>query len=615
MAKKELNEDLLAGGSLSAEDKNAGKEAKKQAKAEKVKAKNDAKRAKIKAELDELKAKKAGETDEKKIEELNASIKKLSDKYSAVGSTTGLGISKNTAKIIQSVVCVVIVIALLAAYVCTGAVRKGFISYTGLPAKAFTAVTVTNGTQKANVKVETYNFYFATTYNSISSQQSTYEQYGLDLSQVGLDVNLDEPLAKQDYTDKDNKTITWAEHLHNMVIESIENTYTFYLAAVEANGGKDPEITDEQKEELDELLKNYEEQANKYGFTLSGYLVAAMGKGVTEKVLTREVTRQYIAENYQNSLTSDVEAKNYTADDIKKYKDENLDSLKTVDIRLFECSSEDDAKAFKKALKADGSNFADLCVKYSSEAYEKVAYEEDGYSTMLGVNKAVLQNGGYAIGTADEHDHEGEEEGHEHTYAGLDWLFDKSRKAGDSYQEGTSVVYVLAPASLSKRTTVNVRHILIKPLADSDDQSAATDKDWTAAFDSAKSILNEWKSGDKTDASFAELAKKNSQDTGSAENGGLYENVVTGQMVNPFSTWCFDNSRKAGDTAIVRSQFGYHVMYFVKANDEKIWEYNAKQALSSSDGSSQIEKLKEDYTAKVNWFGSRYFEKDTDISN
>lgn len=34
-------------------------------------------------------------------------------------------------------------------------------------------------------------------------------------------------------------------------------------------------------------------------------------------------------------------------------------------------------------------------------------------------------------------------------------------------------------------------------------------------------------------------------------------------MVNSFSAWCFDSSRKAGDTAIVKSDFGYHIMYFV----------------------------------------------------
>ena len=33
-------------------------------------------------------------------------------------------------------------------------------------------------------------------------------------------------------------------------------------------------------------------------------------------------------------------------------------------------------------------------------------------------------------------------------------------------------------------------------------------------------------------------------------------------MVEPFETWCFDESHKVGDTGIVESTYGYHVMYF-----------------------------------------------------
>ncbi|MDE5974177.1 MAG: peptidyl-prolyl cis-trans isomerase, partial [Eubacterium sp.] len=159
-------------------------------------------------------------------------------------------------------------------------------------------------------------------------------------------------------------------------------------------------------------------------------------------------------------------------------------------------------------------------------------------------------------------------------------------------------------------------HILIAPET-TDDAAVtdATDEQWKAAYSKAEEILNNWKSGDATEDSFAALAKENTTDTGSKDNGGLYEGVVPGEMVNPFSAWCFDSGRKAGDTGIVRSAYGYHIMYFVGTTGEKVWEYNAKKALASADGASQSEKLEEEYTLKVNWFGSRYFEKDVDIDN
>lgn len=618
MAKKQLDEDLLTGGSLNTEkDKQAKKDEKLAKKKSKAKEKNEQKRSALKAEIDALKEAKADETDEKKLEKLDAKIKKLSDKYSAVGSTPAGKIPQKTAKVIKSVVCVVVIVALLVTYVATGAVRKGFIASLSIPAQYFTGLTVSNGENTAKIKVSTYNFYFATLYNSMLSQQSQYEQYGIDLADAGMDVDFDKKLSQQTYTDPDTEeTMGWDEHMHDLVVDSIESTYTYYLAAVEANGGEDPEITDDQKTEINDTLDSYEETASGYGYTLSGYLVQAMGKGVTESVFRTETTRQYIAQNYQEELSSGTEDTTYTEDDINAYKDEHLEDLQSVDIKIFECSSEDDAKAFSESLAADGSNFAELCTEYASSDFDKKAYADEGYSTELGMTRSALQSRGYAIATADAHEHEDGEEhsdDEELTYSGLDWLFSSDRQAGDIYQYSTSVVYVIAPASLSDRNTVNVRHILIAPETDEEDADAttATDEQWTAAYDQARELLASW---DGTEDGFAALATENSTDTGSTENGGLYEDVVTGQMVNSFSTWCFDDSRKAGDTGIVRSEYGYHIMYFVGENDQKIWQYNAEQALLSEDSASAAEALEDEYTIKENWFGSRYFQKDVDIS-
>ena len=54
-------------------------------------------------------------------------------------------------------------------------------------------------------------------------------------------------------------------------------------------------------------------------------------------------------------------------------------------------------------------------------------------------------------------------------------------------------------------------------------------------------------------------------------------------------------------------------MYFEKKTDTPAWQYTAQQALASDDSSKDTEKLEDSYEVKVNWLGSRYFEKDTDI--
>ena len=84
-------------------------------------------------------------------------------------------------------------------------------------------------------------------------------------------------------------------------------------------------------------------------------------------------------------------------------------------------------------------------------------------------------------------------------------------------------------------------------------------------------------------------------------------------MVNSFGTWCFDSSRKSGDVEIVQSDYGYHIIYFVKQTKTLAWKYTAQQAMASSDSETETEALEKSYSIKEHWFGSRYFEIDTDI--
>ena len=97
-----------------------------------------------------------------------------------------------------------------------------------------------------------------------------------------------------------------------------------------------------------------------------------------------------------------------------------------------------------------------------------------------------------------------------------------------------------------------------------------TDKAKEIAKNRAEEILAEFNAGDKTEDSFAELAKDYSEDTGSAENGGLYDTVYKGATVEEFDKFCFEGHKK-GDTAIVygesSSYAGYHVMYYVGEGD------------------------------------------------
>lgn len=119
-------------------------------------------------------------------------------------------------------------------------------------------------------------------------------------------------------------------------------------------------------------------------------------------------------------------------------------------------------------------------------------------------------------------------------------------------------------------STVDVRHILIFPEGATSSTVTSqewSDEAWAYAQTKAQEILDQYLAGEMTAEAFGELAVANSAD-GNASSGGLYEGVVYGYMVETFNDWCFDRSRQPGDTGIVKTEFGYHVMYFVQRSSD-----------------------------------------------
>ncbi len=90
------------------------------------------------------------------------------------------------------------------------------------------------------------------------------------------------------------------------------------------------------------------------------------------------------------------------------------------------------------------------------------------------------------------------------------------------------------------------RHILIKAGADAKADAVAKAK--------AEALLKQIQNG----GNFAELAAKNSDDPGSKDKGGELGFARRGMMVPEFDSAIF--TQKIGDTKIVKSQFGYHIV-------------------------------------------------------
>jgi peptidyl-prolyl cis-trans isomerase D len=100
--------------------------------------------------------------------------------------------------------------------------------------------------------------------------------------------------------------------------------------------------------------------------------------------------------------------------------------------------------------------------------------------------------------------------------------------------------------------------------------AAASDTEQGAVEAKASQLLQQAK---QNPAKFSELAKLNSQDTGSAENGGDLGFFGKGMMTKPFEDAAF--ALKEGEiSGLVKSEFGYHIIKLTAIKPAKILAFD-----------------------------------------
>ena len=103
---------------------------------------------------------------------------------------------------------------------------------------------------------------------------------------------------------------------------------------------------------------------------------------------------------------------------------------------------------------------------------------------------------------------------------------------------------------------VEARHILIEPADENSDAS------WEEARNKAQNLMDQWVQAGAKEEDFAKLAIQHSS-CGSAPNGGYLGAFTKGEMVKEFEDWCFAEGRQYGDYGLVKTKFGWHIMFYV----------------------------------------------------
>ena len=429
------------------------------------------------------------------------------------------------------------------------------------------------GIKSENIEVNnamTSYFFYDTINSSITSMLSTYGlTYGIDSTtaiQYGLIPNPSQPLKTQTQT---GTTTSWYDYF----LSATKSNITSMLVLAEGAREAGIKLDETEYARIDRSIDGLTKAAEEDGTTPDKFLSENYGYGVKVSDVRDALELYYLSQKYYFLTRDAIEV---TDSEIDTYYNAHTEDFEVVDYKAYMFRDTISNNALRDAAR--------LALVTSLEEYDSVLYEilgsdyyDDDADREAAVKSALYENMSKPSGEVGE------------------WLFSDERKVNDvkmftDEANGTATVYILVnEAHIDESETRNVRHVLFGSGSyESDDEAKKAAEDALAEFIASGSSVEK----------FAELAAKHSTDSGSYESGGLYENVHKGQMVTEFDEWLFDENRKDGDVGIVKTSYGYHLMYYACEGLPK-WRGDIKSALISEKYTDIAEELMEKYPVTV----------------
>ena len=490
----------------------------------------------------------------------------------------------------------VVVIALMIAFAVYTAVTNA-ISHSGVRERNTTALTVGNH-EVSNAEL---NFYF------IDAVNKFYSTYGNYAAMFGLDAT--KPLDEQVISEETGAT--WADDFMTSAKENVKAVYALNDAAAEAGYT----LPADQLTNIDLTIANMSAYATMYGYSnTDDYIKAMYGNGASEELLREYMTMTTLASAYQNHYAQslvyeDADLRAAEAENYAQYSAFSYNSYYLATSKFLQGGTEDEngtviySDEEKEAARAAAEGTAKLLAQEENNTVEKldsaIAGLEINAETEGAASTAYVNNSYASINSTI-----------------LDWVTDEARQAGDiTFIESASTS---TDAEGKETTTVNgyyvvlfngtddnnfplanVRHILVPFEGGSYNSSTGattyTDEEKAAAKAKAEEILAAWEAGEATEDSFAALANEKSADSDGTD-GGLYTDIYPGQMVDAFDIWCFTDGREPGDTGIVETEFGYHIMFYSGDSETLYRDFIIKNDLMTEDTNAWYTALVDSYT-------------------
>ena len=431
----------------------------------------------------------------------------------------------------------------------------------GIMPRSTTALTV-GGTE---VSATELNHYY------IDSINGWLNNYGSYAALFGLDTS--KPLDEQTYVEDQ----TWADYFLEQATLSAQNMYAVYNAA-KADGYT---LSADGKASIDASVENLALYGAYYGFSSAdAYIAALYGEGCNEKTFRQYAEVQMTAQEY---AAAHSETLVYDEAAIRAEDEANPDAYSSftynyvylANSNYYQGGTEDEngTKTYSDEEKEAGRAAAEAAANSLLTATNVEELDAAIAALEINAEKTVIskstQHADYAYSsvlsllrdwvTA------------ERTTGDIAVIPNESTTTDADGKETKTIngyyVVMFGSENLNLTELVNIRHILVSFEGGKTDSTTGavtyTEAEKLAAKTKAEEILAAFNAGEKTEEAFGKLATEKTTDTGSKETGGLYTDVYPGQMVTNFNNWCFDASRTVGETGLVETEYGWHVMYFV----------------------------------------------------
>lgn len=415
----------------------------------------------------------------------------------------------------------------------------------------------------------------------IHSEAMAYAQENSStLAAEGL--NPDADLKSQ--TRSGNGTQTWFDYFSGI---ATENVYQ-YLRLAEGAQAAGLKLDADDEAYLDEQIGTVRAQAKEEDKSVEAFVAEKFGLGVNLDDVRRAIDLQMLGAKLRPHIEESVTV---TDEQLQAYYDENAARLNTCDYYTitFSASLEEDYTAdqirdYNEATRRWADDLA-KCHNVEDfraylDGYYRMYYDGRGQAYDEAEIKASIDNTAKLI------------EGHVWTDDELSrWALDPSRRAGDTtvierddngVKEYAVYLITKAPTRLDYKTR-NFRQILL---------TRSTYK--TGAYGEANDLRDEFEAGERTEAAFAELAKKHSEDLNTQASGGLYRNARKEDVDEKVAAWLFEESRKAGDVRIIKNQNDdFYVVYYV-GEGEICWRVTAQNQMKTAAYNRASARLRKD---------------------